>query len=79
MPTMASWLRMNSNATNPQETFISAREIASRFGVSLRTVFRWKEDGLLIGHRIGGGRLVRYRLQEVDQALLGNKGEKKEA
>ena len=70
---------MNRTDTDLQQSYVSAREIASRFGVSLRTVFRWKEEGLIIGHRVGGGRLVRYRLQEVDDALLGNKGDKKEA
>lgn len=70
---------MKRTDTDLQQSYVSAREIASRFGVSLRTVFRWKEEGLIIGHRVGGGRLVRYRLQEVDDALLGNKGDKKEA
>ena len=70
---------MNRTDTDLQQSYVSAREIASRFGVSLRTVFRWKEEGLIIGHRVGGGRLIRYRLQEVDDALLGNKGDKKEA
>ena len=70
---------MKRTDTDLQQSYVSAREIASRYGVSLRTVFRWKEEGLIIGHRVGGGRLVRYRLQEVDDALLGNKGDKKEA
>ena len=70
---------MKRTDTDLQQSYVSAREIASRFGVSLRTVFRWKEEGLIIGHRVGGGRLIRYRLQEVDDALLGNKGDKKEA
>ena len=66
------------NTTAKQSHYLSARDIASRFGVSLRTVFRWKEEGIIVGHRIGGGRLVRYRLEEVEESLLGNKSQQEE-
>ncbi len=61
---------INDNPTRGP-VFVSAKDLAARYDVSLRTVHRWVESGLIRGHRIGGGRLVRYRLDEAEAALLG--------
>jgi excisionase family DNA binding protein len=36
----------------PDKTLLSPREVASFFGVSLKTVYRWHKDGLIVGVRM---------------------------
>jgi excisionase family DNA binding protein len=48
---------------NPFETFLSRREVARRFGVSLSTVTRWARTGLIRAVRTPGGH---YRYPAAD-------------
>lgn len=36
----------------PDKTLLSARDVASFFGVSLKTVYRWHKEGLIAGVRM---------------------------
>lgn len=49
---------------------LTAAEVAERARVSVRTVWRWKEDGTLPAVQIGN--VVRFRREDVD-ALLSPK------
>lgn len=50
------------------ETFLSRREVARRFGVSLSTVTRWARTGLIRAVRTPGGH-YRYPAGELIRAL----------
>ncbi len=53
------------------KNYRNSKQIAAEFGVSPKTVRRWTAAGLIPGQRIGP-RLIRYDLDEVRAALLGN-------
>lgn len=48
---------------------LTAREVAHRMGVSLRTVWRWTVTGELPApvRRGRGGRIVRWKATDIDQ------------
>ena len=51
------------NDQDPSETFLSRKDIARRFGVSLSTVTRWARTGLIRAVRTPGGH---YRYPAAD-------------
>lgn len=51
-----------SNLESPQ--LLKRTEVATRLRVSVRTLERWEDDGVLVPIRIG--RNVRYRAADVD-------------
>lgn len=58
-----------------ERQFFTAEEIAERFGVSTRTVARWRADGLpAYKIRAGAGSrpFLRFRLQEVERFIFIN-------
>jgi excisionase family DNA binding protein len=48
---------------------LTPREAAKALGVSIRTLYRWEDDGLISPRRTPGGHR-RYTLADID-ALLG--------
>jgi excisionase family DNA binding protein len=48
--------------------FLQTPELAERLGVSIRTIERWRNDGLIPFKKIGR-RVVLHRLDEVLKAL----------
>jgi len=49
---------------NPDELYLSASQVAKRFGVSKDTIWRWKREGKFPkGVKIGGS--TRWRLSDL--------------
>jgi excisionase family DNA binding protein len=60
--------RLNPNPNDPApESFLSRRDVARRFGVSLSTVTRWARTGLIRAVRTPGGH-YRYPAAELLRA-----------
>ena len=51
--------------------FVSAAQLAEIFEVSIRTVARWQQEGILRGYKLAGGRACRFNLEEAERAILG--------
>ncbi|HEV2210217.1 MAG TPA: helix-turn-helix domain-containing protein, partial [Verrucomicrobiae bacterium] len=51
-------------------SFTDAAGLAARLGVSIGTIRNWTKRGALPAVRLNCGRLVRYHLPTVEQALL---------
>ena len=63
-------LRAHNAQTQPRrvaEQYLTPLQTAERLNVSTATVKRWAQDGRLT--RLQHGRVVRYRLTEVDAVL----------
>jgi excisionase family DNA binding protein len=56
------------NMTHDQQRFLTTRELAEHFRISVRSVHRWKNEGILPFYRIGP-RMIRFDLDEGNQAL----------
>lgn len=57
---------INNNSYSESEYYVNKRAVAAHFGVSPRTVERWKEQGcphIVLG---SSDRLVRYKIDEID-------------
>ncbi|MDR3658754.1 MAG: excisionase family DNA-binding protein [Mycobacterium sp.] len=54
------------------QKYISPRQAAEFYGVSLRTIQRWLAEGKIQGYRLGG-KLVRLEADEVQAALIGSR------
>ncbi len=50
--------------------WLTAREVAEYLKVSLATVYRWTDQGILKKYK--AGRTSRYKKSEVDQAMQEN-------
>ena len=57
---------MSGQGVTPGE-YLSAKEVASLVGVSLRTVRRWIAEGTLPAARVGG--VVRIRRRDLERVL----------
>lgn len=55
-------------APQPVPRFLSRREVASRFGVSVSTITRWARSGLIAAMRTPGGH-YRYHAEDVRRAM----------
>ena len=55
------------NKTHPKTTkqYLSGKELANRWGVSHRTVQRWRLDGVGLPYVKIGDRIVRYSLNSI--------------
>ncbi len=60
-------------APEPESAFLSRREVARLFGVSLSTVTRWARTGLIAAVRTPGGH-YRYRAEQVRQTARSEHG-----
>lgn len=60
----------NKNTT--YEPYVSIAEIANTYRISPRTIHRYVADGIIPCHRISK-RMVRYRISEVEEALIGRR------
>jgi phage terminase Nu1 subunit (DNA packaging protein) len=60
---------MSVSPEEPKSTkpYMTTREIAAHFGVSIKTVKNWKRDGLLVYFQIG--RVLRFDVAASAQAL----------
>ncbi len=56
-----------SGQPTPPGAYLSAKEVATLLGVSLRTVRRWIAEGTLPAARLGG--VVRIRRADLDRRL----------
>jgi len=54
--------------STPSEGWVSKKELAKHFNISLRTVDNWIKKGLIPHIRMGSRRL-RFKLSEVDEAI----------
>jgi excisionase family DNA binding protein len=59
---------MPNAAIPPTKGWVTARQIAVRYGVTKPTVFNWLHAGI-IPAEIAVGRIFRFDLDEVDHAL----------
>jgi len=62
---------MNTTLQIPCDRLLKKRDVADRFGCSLRTVEREVVDGHLKKIKVRGG--VRFRESEVNRIINGNK------
>ena len=51
-----------------QEEYLTRQEVADLLKISLVTISDWNKKGILNPYRLGN--LIRYRRQEIDQALI---------
>ena len=51
--------------------WMSTKEAADRLGVTLRTVYRFIDEGQLPGYKVG--RVIRLKQHEVDQFIEGTR------
>ena len=55
-------------AEQPNEIeYLTRKEVASLFKVSIQTIINWEDNGILVSYKIGNK--VRYRYTEVQRAL----------
>ena len=59
--------KLPRSAPEPDPKFLSRRDVAQLFGVSLSTVTRWARTGLLRTVRTPGGH-YRYRVEDIRRA-----------
>jgi excisionase family DNA binding protein len=52
--------------------YVSERQVAQTYGISMRTVHRYVAQGRLKAYRVGP-KLVRFDADEVERALVGNR------
>ncbi len=56
-----------------ENEWLTPKEVSKYLKVSLSTVYRWTEDGILKRYKVG--RTTRYKKSEVDQVVeVGGKG-----
>ncbi len=55
--------------SEPEESFLTPKEVARRYKVTTRTVLNWVERKEVPAIRIG--KVIRFRLQEVVKAVEG--------
>ncbi|MGO9155499.1 helix-turn-helix transcriptional regulator [Mycobacterium sp.] len=53
----------------PADRFVSPTEAAEYLGVHVRTIRNMQADGRLTAYRLGG-RVVRFKLSELDAAMV---------
>lgn len=58
-----------SHTSEPNPRWVTARQVAERYRVTVPTVFNWLRAGI-IPAKIAVGRVYRFDLDEVDAALL---------
>lgn len=61
---------VKSNPKPVGRRYESPESAADRVGVSTKTIRRRIADGSLHGYRVGNGRQIRVRVDEVDEKLL---------
>jgi excisionase family DNA binding protein len=59
---------MPNDAIEPNPPWVTARQIAERYSVTVPTVFNWLRAGI-IPAKVAIGRVYRFDLAEVDAAL----------
>jgi len=52
------------------EEWLTAKEVSQYLKVSLSTVYRWTDEGILTRYK--AGRTSRYKRSEVDAAMKGD-------
>ena len=62
---------MPANPPKPRK-WVSYNQVREDYGLSLRTIYRYVNDGRLKAYRIGP-KLVRLDADEVEAALVGNR------
>ena len=64
-------MAIGANETNPR--WVTARQVADRYSVTVPTVFNWLRDGI-IPAKVAVGRIYRFDPDEVDAALARHSG-----
>ena len=59
---------MPSHTSEPTPRWVTARQVAERYRVTVPTVFNWLRAGV-IPAKVAVGRVYRFDLEEVDAAL----------
>lgn len=54
---------------NQTKKYYRAKELAELLGVGKSTVFRWRQQGRIVGYKISGGCTV-FNREEVERDLL---------
>ena len=57
-------------AQNPNAVLVDRETLKARWGISIPTIQRREKDGTLKPIYMSGGRLVRYRLEDIEQVEL---------
>jgi excisionase family DNA binding protein len=60
-----------------QEPWVDAEQVAAHLGIQKHSIYRWIEEKGFPAHR--AGRLLRFKLSEVDEWMRSGGGEKEEA
>ena len=63
--------KIQSAKRKEDSILLSMKELADRTGCKTRTLERWKQQGKIPFHKMG--KLVKFRLSEVMEALQTNK------
>ena len=58
--------------TSKLTEYVNRKEAAVLVGVSERTIIRWGQLGILINHKLGGRRLSRYKISELENLIPEN-------
>lgn len=58
------------NIVPKEEKFYSRQEIANLFNQSPFTIDRWRREGHITGYMVGVVGHVKYKLTEVEQAMI---------
>lgn len=59
------------NRPDPQRCYVDDKRIGEIFGLSTRTIQRYAAQGIIPKYRVGP-RVIRFRPDEVERALLGD-------
>lgn len=47
------------------EKYVSAKDVATHYGVNIQTVWKWVRIGKIPAYRIGNGRNYRFKISEL--------------
>lgn len=58
-----------ARTTRRTPVWLTTADVAAECGITTRTVERWAANGRLPAYRIGGGRVVRFKADDVDKLV----------
>lgn len=65
-------VKTDNETQSADHAFLSQKDVAALFRVSMKTIYNWRVTGILKGSQIGG--VIRFRREDV-LALMDNPGQ----
>lgn len=59
----------------PPSPWLTPAQAAEYLRITVDTLNQWRRAGLITGHRMPGGRIVRYRADELDRDVMNPRSE----